>query len=310
MLRSKVAVFVELFNRQEALRIGQEELESKIAERTKELASANLALSAEIDERTKIERERVQLLRREQAARLEAERANRLKDEFLATLSHELRTPLNAIMGWSHVLSQSNHDRDTVQRAANVIRQNATSQAQLIDDILDVSRIVGGRLTIESGLVSVKRVIEDAVDSLMPAATAKSIQVIRKLDDTLNVLGDRDRLQQVVWNLVSNAFKFTPKGGSVTIALNELDGDVHHRSGRYRHRHCAGIPAVRVRSFPPGRQLDEPPSQRSRSRHGDCAAPGRAARRHGHGREPREKGRAPPSACSCPGTRARCRRRR
>ena len=121
VLRSKVAVFVELFNRQEALRIGQEELESKIAERTKELATANLALSAEIDERTKIERERVQLLRREQAARLEAERANRLKDEFLATLSHELRTPLNAIMGWSHVLSQSNHDRDTVQRAANVI---------------------------------------------------------------------------------------------------------------------------------------------------------------------------------------------
>ena len=227
VLRSKVAVFVELFNRQEALRVAQEDLESKIAERTKELASANVALSAEIDERTKIEKERVQLLRREQAARLEAERANRLKDEFLATLSHELRTPLNAIMGWSHVLSQSNHDRDTVQRAAAVIRQNATSQAQLIDDILDVSRIVGGRLTIESGLVQVKRVIEDAVDSLMPAASAKSIQVVRRLDDSLNVLGDRDRLQQVVWNLVSNAFKFTPKGGSVTIVLGEQDGDVY-----------------------------------------------------------------------------------
>jgi signal transduction histidine kinase len=226
VLRSKVAVFVELFNRQEALRIGQEQLESKIAERTKELASANVALSAEIDERTKIEKERVQLLHREQAARLEAERANRLKDEFLATLSHELRTPLNAIMGWSHVLSQSTHDRDTVQRAATVIRQNATSQAQLIDDILDVSRIVGGRLTIESGLVPVKRVIDDAVDSLMPAASAKSIQVIRRLDDNLNVLGDRDRLQQVVWNLVSNAVKFTPKGGSVTIALGDQDGDV------------------------------------------------------------------------------------
>lgn len=226
VLRSKVAVFVELFNRQEALRIAQEELESRIAERTRELASANIALSAEIDERAKIEKERVQLLRREQAARLEAERANRLKDEFLATLSHELRTPLNAIMGWSHVLTQSNHDRDTVQRAATVIRQNATSQAQLIDDILDVSRIVGGRLTIESALVPLKRVIEDAVDSLMPAATAKAIQVNRRLDDHLNVLGDRDRLQQVVWNLVSNAFKFTPKSGSVTIQLGELDGDV------------------------------------------------------------------------------------
>ena len=226
VLRSKVAVFVELFRRQEALRVAQEDLESKIAERTKELATANVALSAEIEERSKIEKERVQLLKREQAARFEAERANRLKDEFLATLSHELRTPLNAIMGWAHVLTQTSHDRDTVQRAANVIRQNATSQAQLIDDILDVSRIVGGRLVIESGLVSVKRVIEDAVDSLMPAAAAKSIQVSRELGDELNVLGDRDRLQQVVWNLVSNAFKFTPKGGSVTVRLAEVDGDV------------------------------------------------------------------------------------
>ena len=226
VLRSKVAVFVELFRRQEALRKGQEELESKIAERTKELASANIALSAEIDERRKIEQERVQLLHREQSARVEAERANRLKDEFLATLSHELRTPLNAIMGWAHVLTQTTHDRDTVQRAAAVIRQNATAQAQLIDDILDVSRIIGGRLVIESGLVPLRRVIEDAVDSLMPAASAKAIHVTREFAADLNVLGDRDRLQQVVWNLVSNAFKFTPKGGSVSVRLNEVDGDV------------------------------------------------------------------------------------
>ena len=227
VLRSKVAVFVELFRRQEALRIGHEKLEERIAERTKELATANLALSAEIEERAKIEKERVQLLKREQVARVEAERANRLKDEFLATLSHELRTPLNAIMGWAHVLTQSSHDRDTVQRAASVIRQNATSQAQLIDDILDVSRIVGGRLVIESALVQTKRVIEDAIDALMPAASAKNIHVTRELADGLTVLGDRDRLQQVVWNLVSNAFKFTPKGGSVMIRLAESDGDVY-----------------------------------------------------------------------------------
>ena len=226
VLRSKVAVFVELFRRQEALRKGQEELESKIAERTKELATANVALSAEIEERVKIEKERVQLLKREQSARLEAERANRLKDEFLATLSHELRTPLNAIMGWAHVLTQTSHDRETVQRASNVIRQNATSQAQLIDDILDVSRIVGGRLVIDSGLVRVKPVVEDAINSLMPAASAKSITVKCELQDELNILGDRDRLQQVVWNLVSNAFKFTPKGGSVTVHLAEVDGEV------------------------------------------------------------------------------------
>ena len=225
VLRSKVAVFVELFNRQEALRVGQEELERTIADRTRELAQTNKALQAEIEERSKIERERVQLLKREQAARLEAERANRLKDEFLATLSHELRTPLNAIMGWAHVLGQSSHDRDTVQRASAVIRQNATSQSQLIDDILDVSRIVGGRLVLDTQLVDLHIVIDDAIDSLMPAASAKSIQVVRSLDRNIKVVGDRDRLQQVVWNLVSNAFKFTPKGGRVEIGLAEVQGD-------------------------------------------------------------------------------------
>jgi signal transduction histidine kinase/ActR/RegA family two-component response regulator len=218
-------VFVELFNRQEALRIAQEELEFRIAERTKELASANVALSAEIEHRAQIELERVHLLRREQAARLEAERANRLKDEFLATLSHELRTPLNAIMGWAHVLGQSSHDRETVQRASAVIRQNATSQAQLIDDILDVSRIVGGKLVLETQLVTLDQVVNDAIDSLMPAAAAKSIQVVRTLAPEIKCVGDRDRLQQIVWNLVSNALKFTPKGGRVEVALKEANGD-------------------------------------------------------------------------------------
>jgi signal transduction histidine kinase len=225
VLRSKVAVFVELFNRQEALRVGQEELERTIADRTRELAQTNVALQAEIEERSKIERERVLLLQREQAARLEAERANRLKDEFLATLSHELRTPLNAIMGWAHVLGQSSHDRDTVQRAASVIRQNATSQSQLIDDILDVSRIVGGKLVLDTELVHLHAVIDDAIDSLMPAASAKTIQVTRDLNREITVVGDRDRLQQVVWNLVSNAFKFTPKGGRVAVRLTEVEGD-------------------------------------------------------------------------------------
>lgn len=225
VLRSKVAVFVELFNRQEALRVAQEELEQRIAERTRELAEANVALSAEIEERSKIERERVQLLQREQVARLEAERANRLKDEFLATLSHELRTPLNAIMGWAHVLGQSSHDRDTVNRASAVIKQNATSQSQLIDDILDVSRIVGGKLVLDTSLVELHRVIDDAIESLMPAASAKSINVVRTLDRTINVIGDRDRLQQVVWNLVSNALKFTAKGGHVEVVLKDEEGD-------------------------------------------------------------------------------------
>jgi signal transduction histidine kinase len=225
VLRSKVAVFVELFNRQEALRIGQEELEERIKERTRELAEANVALSAEIEERAKIERERVHLLRREQAARLEAEHANRLKDEFLATLSHELRTPLNAIMGWAHVLGQGSRDHDTVMRAAAVIRQNAASQSQLIDDILDVSRIVGGKLVLDTTLVELHSVIDDALDALMPAAAAKSIQVVRNLDPQIKVIGDRDRLQQIVWNLASNALKFTPKGGRVEVSLTDASGD-------------------------------------------------------------------------------------
>ena len=226
VLRSKVAVFVELFNKQEALRVAQEGLESQIAERTRELASANVALSAEIEERIKIENERVGLLKREQAARLDAEAANRLKDEFLATLSHELRTPLNAIMGWAHVLGQSSGDRATVQRAASVIRQNAAVQAQLIEDILDVSRIVGGRLVLDARPVQMRNVIEDAIESLMPASVAKEIQVERVLVDGVQVFGDRDRLQQMVWNLVSNALKFTPKGGRVEVELRDEAGDV------------------------------------------------------------------------------------
>jgi signal transduction histidine kinase len=225
VLRSKVAVFVELFNRQEALRKGQAELESRIAERTRELASANVALSAEIEERTRIEQERVGLLRREQAARREAEDANRLKDEFLATLSHELRTPLNAIMGWAHVLGQSPGDRPTVQRAAEVVRQNAAAQAKLIEDILDVSRIVGGKLHLDMATVDLKPTIEAAIESLMPGVTAKAIRIERKLADGVYVAGDRDRLQQVVWNLLSNALKFTPRGGEVTVGLSETNGD-------------------------------------------------------------------------------------
>jgi signal transduction histidine kinase len=225
VLRSKVAVFVELFNRQEALRIGHEELEQRIAERTRELAQTNTALSAEVEERKKIEKERVQLLRREQAARLEAERANRLKDEFLATLSHELRTPLNAIMGWAHVLGQTAHDRDTVTRAAAVIRQNATAQSQLIDDILDVSRIVGGKLVLDTTLVPLHGVIDAAIDALAPAAAAKSIDVNREIDCEIGVIGDRDRLQQIIWNLVSNAVKFTPKGGKVSVRCRQAEGD-------------------------------------------------------------------------------------
>jgi signal transduction histidine kinase len=225
VLRSKVHVFVELFRRQEDLRRAHDELESRVAERTLELANANAALSAEIDERSRIAQERTDLLKREQEARRDAETANRLKDEFLATLSHELRTPLNAIMGWAHVLSQSSGDRDTVERAATVIRQNAKAQAKLVDDVLDVSRIIGGKVVLETTDVDLAAVIEAAIDSVMPAANAKSIRVERDLARGLSLVGDRDRLQQVVWNILSNALKFTPKGGFVRVKLFAESGD-------------------------------------------------------------------------------------
>lgn len=225
VLRSKVAVFVELFRRQEDLRRAHDELESRVAERTLELANANTALSAEIDERSRIAQERTDLLKREQEARRDAETANRLKDEFLATLSHELRTPLNAIMGWAHVLGQSSGDRLTVERAATVIRQNAKAQAKLVDDVLDVARIIGGKVVLETTDVDLGSVIEAAIDSLMPAANAKSIRIERTFAGGLTLVGDRDRLQQVVWNLLSNALKFTPKGGLVHIDLYGDAGD-------------------------------------------------------------------------------------
>ena len=179
------------------------------------------------------------MLRREQAARLEAERANRLKDEFLATLSHELRTPLNAIMGWAHVLGQSSHDRDTVQRASAVIRQNATSQSQLIDDILDVSRIVGGRLVLDTQLVNLHTVIDDAIDSLMPAASAKSIQVERaarsghqghRRSRSPAAGGVEPGLERVQVHAEGRQGRGQPGGSRRRCA---------DRGGRHRHRHLA-----------------------------------------------------------------------
>ncbi|MEO8677990.1 MAG: response regulator [Vicinamibacterales bacterium] len=225
VLRSKVGVFVDLYRRQQALRQAHAELEVRVAERTLELAKANAALSAEINERTQIAQERTDLLLREQAARRDAETANRLKDEFLATLSHELRTPLNAIMGWAHVLGQGSGDRTTVERAATVIRQNARAQAKLVDDVLDVSRIIGGKVALETTDVNLGAVIDAAIDSVMPAANAKAITVERDLTSGLTLVGDRDRLQQVVWNVLSNALKFTPKGGLVHVALYGDSGD-------------------------------------------------------------------------------------
>ncbi|HEY0006009.1 MAG TPA: response regulator [Pyrinomonadaceae bacterium] len=177
-------------------------------------------LQQEVAERKQAEEERARLLVREQAARAEAERANLMKDEFLATLSHELRTPLTAILGWIHLIRTNKLDEDNMLRALDTIERNAQSQKQLIDDILDVSRIITGKLKIDYEPVDLTSIIEATVDTVRPATEAKSLSVQATLDQgSCLVSGDANRLQQVVWNLFSNAIKFTPDGGKVQIRL-------------------------------------------------------------------------------------------
>ncbi|CBN54293.1 MULTISPECIES: response regulator [Kamptonema] len=178
----------------------------------------------DITDRKQAEEERGRLIG-EQVARHEAERANRMKDEFLAILSHELRTPLNAILGWSKLLRAKKFDQATIDKALETIERNAKSQAQLIEDILDVSRILRGKLNLNLHPIPLGYVIEVAIDALRPLAETKSIAIeFVCISDIGQVIGDSDRLQQVVWNLLSNAIKFTPEGGKVEVRL-ELVGD-------------------------------------------------------------------------------------
>jgi len=156
-----------------------------------------------------------------------AERANHLKDEFLATLSHELRTPLNAILGWAEVLAKPQIDPVTSLRAVEVIRRNARMQVQLVDDVLDVSRIITGKLRLSIQPVDLGTIIIAAVDGLRPTAEAKQIGLQLQLESPAGqVSGDPDRLQQVAWNLISNAIKFTPKGGRVRVRLERVESNV------------------------------------------------------------------------------------
>jgi PAS domain S-box-containing protein len=185
-----------------------------------------VGISRDITERKRAEEARLELAR-EQAARTEAENANRLKDEFLATLSHELRTPLTAVLGWSKMLIDGQVAEEMRPEGLRAIYRNAKSQAQLIDDLLDISRIVTGRLRIESKPVELAPVVEAAVESVRPAAAAKSLALESDIDAGAGaVSGDAERLQQVVWNLLTNAVKFTPKGGRVEVRLSRADSRV------------------------------------------------------------------------------------
>jgi signal transduction histidine kinase len=173
-------------------------------------------------ERKRAEEKLAHLLVRERTARSEAEKANRLKDEFLATLSHELRTPLNAIVGWSRMLQSGRLDQESSLHAMEVIERNAWAQKQIIEDILDVSRVITGKLQLHIAPVDLITVIKAALDAVRPALEAKNICVEETYQEGLRVVtGDADRLQQVIWNLLSNASKFTPVGGTVAIRVTQ-----------------------------------------------------------------------------------------
>ena len=163
----------------------------------------------------------------EQIARAEAETANRMKDEFLATVSHEIRTPLNAIIGWSHLLRSGQLDEATAARAVETIDRNAKSQAQLIEDILDVSRMITGKLRLNNEPVDIASVINAAIDSVQLAIDSKDLHLEVTLDPTArHTFGDPGRLQQVVWNLLANAIKFTPSGGRIEVKVERADGNL------------------------------------------------------------------------------------
>lgn len=181
----------------------------------------------DISDRKQAEQEREQLLAREQASRESAEAANRMKDEFLATLSHELRTPLNAMLGWTQLLTSRKFDEETTARALETIDRNTKSLTTLIDDVLDVSRIITGKLRLDVRPVKLASLIKVAIDTVIPGAEAKEICIEYFSDPSVGViLGDANRLQQIVWNLLSNAVKFTPKGGTVDVRLESMNSRV------------------------------------------------------------------------------------
>jgi len=167
------------------------------------------------------------LLRTADEQSRQAEAANRLKDEFLATLSHELRTPLNAVLGWARMLAGGKLDPEQSSQAVRAIERAGWAQSRLIEDLLDVSRIVAGRLDITTRPTRLQQIVETAVESLRPAADAKRIDVRMSLDPALTTIAaDPDRLKQVVWNLVSNAIKFTPAGGSIEVRLESTATEI------------------------------------------------------------------------------------
>src|SRR5262249_30220267 len=184
---------------------------------------AYVGSAVDITDRRRAQDERERLL-------TEAEAASRAKDQFLATLSHELRTPLNAVVGWAHMLRSGKLDEAGVARAVETIDRNARAQSQLISDILDISRIVSGKLRLNVRPVDLTPVVEAALDTVRPSADANAIRVQAVLDPAAGpVSGDADRLQQVFWNLLANAIKFPPRNGRVQVRLSRINSHVELR---------------------------------------------------------------------------------
>lgn len=182
-------------------------------------------IARDITERVRAEDEKASLLQSERAARLEALRANETKDQFLATLSHELRTPMTAILGWAKLMEDGGLDEETTAIAIDAIHKSARAQAQLIEDVLDVSRIVTGKLILEKNPVLLPPLIRAAVDMIQPTAEQKHISITKHLDESIpSISGDQTRLQQIVWNLLGNAVKFTPENGQIDIRLDRSGG--------------------------------------------------------------------------------------
>jgi PAS domain S-box-containing protein len=181
----------------------------------------------DVTERKRAEIEREALLKSERAARSEAEHASHMKDEFVATLSHELRTPLTAIVGWSQALRMQGADSKLIAEGLESIERNAWVQTRIIEDLLDISRIVLGKMHLDVQLVELSEVVGAAMDTVRPAAGSKGIRLERRFDGHVpRVFGDPNRLQQIAWNLLSNAVKFTPPGGQVEVALRQLDAHI------------------------------------------------------------------------------------
>lgn len=178
-------------------------------------------LRKEASERERVEAERERLLVSEQRARREAEHASRLKDEFLAVVSHELKTPLTSILGWAQMLSSAELDEAKAAKALKVIERHARLQVQLVNDLLDVSSIVAGKLRLDIRPVAPGPIVESAVETVRPAADAKGIRIHINLEPSVGlVMADADRLHQIIWNLISNAVKYTPANGRVDLQLN------------------------------------------------------------------------------------------